>query len=470
MLNLSAVDHAKDVATKEYADTKAPSTQGVEYIVGTQTASTGSWTGVTTDAAIYTGKTIAYKLPYAGSGNASLNLTLSGGGTTGAKAVYINNTRVTTHYAANSVIKMTYDGSYWRADAYWDGNTKNTAGSTESASKLFLIGATSQAASPQTYSSSKVYETDGALVATSFNGHTIESDVPANALFTDTDTKNTAGSTADASKLFIVGAKSQAANPQTYSQANAYITAGKVYSNAKEVVNLSDTQALTNKTYNGYTLAAACAKGVDTTVTSGTTSTNLPTTKAVADYVDAHGGGGGTVDMPTGTVTMFAGSTAPTGWLICDGSAVSRTTYAALFAVIGTTYGTGNGSSTFNLPNLQGKFALGKSSSYALGSTGGAATVSLSTANLPAHTHGSKTLTGETSAYGDTGLIGASATPVSGGIIQKGGQTYSYGPDWANTTAYSFKVDATHEHDSVGSGTAHNNMPPYVSVNYIIKS
>ena len=55
---------------------------------------------------------------------------------------------------------------------------------------------------------------------------------------------------------------------------------------------------------------------------------------------------------PTGVVQAFAGSTTPQGWLLCDGSAVSRTTYAALFAVIGTTYGAGNGSTTFNLPNL----------------------------------------------------------------------------------------------------------------------
>lgn len=104
---------------------------------------------------------------------------------------------------------------------------------------------------------------------------------------TNSDTKNTAGSTADASKLYIVGAKSQAANPQTYSQANAYITAGKVYSNAKEVVNLSDTQALTNKTYNGYTLGAACAKAVDTSIATGSTSANLPTSAAVASAISA---------------------------------------------------------------------------------------------------------------------------------------------------------------------------------------
>lgn len=107
------------------------------------------------------------------------------------------------------------------------------------------------------------------------------------ALTADTDTKNTAGSTNSSSKLFIVGATSQAANPQTYSRSSAYVgTDGHLYSNSKQVVNLSDSQALTNKTYNGYTLAAASAKGVDTSITAGTSSTNLPTTVAVVDYVD----------------------------------------------------------------------------------------------------------------------------------------------------------------------------------------
>ena len=129
---------------------------------------------------------------------------------------------------------------------------------------------------------------------------------------TPVDTKNTAGSTANASKLYLVGATEQSANPQTYSQANVYATAGKLYSNAKEVVNLSDSQALTNKTYNGltltqtstgftvaggttsktltvngtYTLAGACAKAVDTSLSYGSSSTNLPTSKAVSDFIN----------------------------------------------------------------------------------------------------------------------------------------------------------------------------------------
>ncbi len=63
--------------------------------------------------------------------------------------------------------------------------------------------------------------------------------------------------------------------------------------------------------------------------------------------------------VPTGTVDAFAGSTAPTGYLLCDGSVISRTTYADLFSVIGTTYGTGDGSATFKLPDLRGEFIRG---------------------------------------------------------------------------------------------------------------
>ena len=87
------------------------------------------------------------------------------------------------------------------------------------------------------------------------------------------NTKNTAGSTDSSSKLFLVGATSQAASPQTYSHDTVYVdTDGHLYSDSKQVVNLSGTQALTNKTYEGYTLAAACAKGVTTSVAANNTS------------------------------------------------------------------------------------------------------------------------------------------------------------------------------------------------------
>ena len=117
---------------------------------------------------------------------------------------------------------------------------------------------------------------------TSISDHTVK--IPAS---DNTDTKNTAGSTDTNSKIFLVGATSQAANPQTYSHDTVYAgTDGHVYSNGKQTVNLSDTQALTNKTYNGYTLAAACAKAVVTTVD---TSASLPTSGAVKTFVEGKG-------------------------------------------------------------------------------------------------------------------------------------------------------------------------------------
>lgn len=97
---------------------------------------------------------------------------------------------------------------------------------------------------------------------------------------------NTVGSTDTSNKLYLVGTTSQVASSQSYSQDTAYVdTDGHLYSNGNQVVNLSDTQALTNKTINGYTPGAAMEKGVDTTLTTSSTSTNLPTSAAVASLV-----------------------------------------------------------------------------------------------------------------------------------------------------------------------------------------
>ena len=118
----SSYEAAKAAYNKAVAAEGKASTalaQSIEYIVGTQTGATGNWTGVSMDGALYAGKTIAYKLPFAGSGDASLTLTLADGSTTAAVPVYMNNTRVTTHYPQHTVIKMTYDGSAWRTDNYY---------------------------------------------------------------------------------------------------------------------------------------------------------------------------------------------------------------------------------------------------------------------------------------------------------------------------------------------------------------
>jgi microcystin-dependent protein len=123
------------------------------------------------------------------------------------------------------------------------------------------------------------------------------------------------------------------------------------------------------------------------------TNPTIPEQAATKAYVDSvAGGGGGTI--PTGVIEMFAGSTPPTGFLFCDGSEISRTTYATLFGVIGTAYGAGDGSTTFKLPDLRQRFPLGKGASGSfstLGQTGGAInhthTGGSHAHSTPAHSH-----------------------------------------------------------------------------------
>lgn len=162
--------------------------------------------------------------------------------------------------------------------------------------------------------------------------------------------------------------------------------------------------------------------------------------------------GSGNIDItgssPIGSITMFAGSTAPSGYLICDGSAISRTTYSDLFTVLGTNYGTGDGSTTFNLPNLKGRTVVGLDSNDTafdtLGETGGEKTHTLTVQEMPSHSHSSS---GGNFATTDVSSISA------------------YGS--GNATLYTLSR-ATNT-NTTGEGQAHNNMPPYIVLNYIIK-
>ena len=168
-----------------------------------------------------------------------------------------------------------------------------------------------------------------------------------------------------------------------------------------------------------------------------------------------------------GIIQLYAGSSVPSGWLICNGQAVSRTTYAALFAVIGTTYGAGDGSTTFNVPNLVNKTVRGSNS---LGKTGGADTVTLTTANMPAHSHGVGSLA--------TNNTGAHTHKTSSSNTYGNGKyTFTYdsggGPDEWNLVTESA---GAHTHTisgstaSTGSGSAVTITNPYIMLHYIIKT
>ena len=136
------------------------------------------------------------------------------------------------------------------------------------------------------------------------------------------------------------------------------------------------------------------------------------------------GSGGST---PVGAIMPYGGSTAPTGWLLCDGSAVSRTTYAALYAVIGTTYGSGDGNTTFNLPDLDFLLKGVKGNGMTLGlsdGTNNAGLVSAQSGTLNAHylranltNYGSDVGDSAGSTYLTDGTLGITTDQTKSGIV-----------------------------------------------------
>ena len=282
---------------------------------------------------------------------------------------------------------------------------------------------------------------------------------------------------------------------------------------------------------------AGSAVWVQTSASQWTTARTLALTGDVTGSVAIDGSANVNlaasvqVDL-TGCIQMWAGASAPnSNWKICNGDAISRSTYSALFAIIGTTYGVGDGSATFNIPNLESKVPIGKSGTYGLGTTGGATTVAstgsiaaitpagsvsssisgsvanhtLTTAQMPSHDH---------YLFADHSMEGLQAdwvrvnnTQYSGGDGHAAGREksasveyyqasgsddfkYRIGYDTANATP------SAHPSSNTGSGSAHSHgasglsasssftgnsvtpsytgsassvVQPYVALNYIIR-
>ncbi len=159
--------------------------------------------------------------------------------------------------------------------------------------------------------------------------------------------------------------------------------------------------------------------------------------------------------VPTGGTIAYGGSSAPAGWLLCDGSAVSRTTYAVLFAIVGTTFGAGDGSTTFNLPDLRGRFPLGKATAgtgSVLGGTGGAID----------HTHGAGSFAGTDHSHSFS-ATSSTPSPLSNGCAGGAGCPHDN---------HTHSVSGTTGNAGAGAitGTSASNNPPFQVVNYIIKN
>lgn len=225
----------------------------------------------------------------------------------------------------------------------------------------------------------------------------------------------------------VNGANNSVTNLPTTAYANLSVTTGKLAAAAVTTDKLADA-------------AVTTAKQADASVTLAKLAAEVAATL-----------------MPVGSIVASARAAAPTGWLVCDGSTVLRATYAALFSAIGTAFNTGGEDSTvFRLPNLKGRVPVGLDAADTAfdvrGETGGAKTHTLTVDEMPSHTH---TQNPHTHTQWTGGNL-TNANPQSGsGIIGQTNQT---------TT-----LATTATNQNTGGGQAHNNLQPYLVLNYLIR-
>lgn len=217
----------------------------------------------------------------------------------------------------------------------------------------------------------------------------------------------------------------------------------------------------------------------------GSASTDATTLAQVQALIDAAI----LAANPPGTLKEYAGLDTPSGYLLCYGQAISRTTYAALFAKIGTAWGVGDGSTTFNVPDFRGRSPFGKDDmggsaagrlttaasgvdGATLGAVGGSQTHTLTAAQLAAHTHAAPTTAvvprdGWGTFGGDLGSVASGRVVVGSGANEV---TEALNSLRAAGNDISVTLSGSGPSGSAGSGEAHNNMPPAGVVNILIKT
>ena len=231
--------------------------------------------------------------------------------------------------------------------------------------------------------------------------------------------------------------------------------------------NATFTSALATTDNSTLTLGSGKLKVADTGITATQLATDSVITIKIQDgaiTAPKLDPAAVSVLMPTGSIMSFAGAAAPTGYLLCDGAAIARQaggSNTALFTLLGTTYGAGDGVTTYNIPDLRGRVIAGQDDmggssanrltglaggvdGDVLGGSGGTETHTLSTAEMPAHTHGGLT---NIDPFGGDG--GSGSDPGIHYVTSNGAGTVS---------------------GSTGGSGAHNNVQPTFILNYIIKN
>ena len=238
----------------------------------------------------------------------------------------------------------------------------------------------------------------------------------------------------------------------------------------QDIANLATFRTGTNNTADGSTIEVDATGGYLKVKQTGITSNELAANSVITAKIQDGAVTAAKLDsaavsvlMPTSTILPYAGSAAPTGYFLCDGSAKSRTTYAGLFAIIGTTYGVGDGSTTFNIPDLRGRVIAGQDdmggssanrltdqsgglNGDTLGATGGSETHTLSISEIPSHRHPPH----------------ENITGITGGFVYN----TNAGSGAGNGGGFEYETDT----GLAGGGGSHNNVQPTIILNYIIKT
>lgn len=255
------------------------------------------------------------------------------------------------------------------------------------------------------------------------------------------------------------------------SDLNTHLLTKSAHGATGDLVDQNSAQALTNKTFP-----------------TPPPGDNNPATKKYVDDLS-----------PVGQVITFAGAAGydASRWQLCDGSAISRTAFAALFAVIGTAHGTGDNSTTFNVPDLRSRFVVGTGSpagltARALAAKGGLERVTLTIPDIPSHDHntgaGNSGITGYNGGHNHTGTVdpngnhvhalddaGSAQVGGPGKRITGAGTINNANTDWAGQHDHTFTTSWNPDHahyvylTAQGGGGSHENMPPFYALTYLIR-
>lgn len=379
-------------------------------------------------------------------------------------------------FSSTSFVKMTGSGTFaLDTSTYLTSNQSITlsgdasgSGSTAITVTLATVGATKGGTGQTTYTTGDILYSSAANTLSKLSGNTTTTKQFLSQVGTGLASQAPSWSVVSKSDVGLGSVENTALS--TWAGTANITTLGTVATgtwNATAIgLSKGGTNASITATNGGIIYSTASALAV---TSAGTSGQILQSNGAAAPTWVASPG------VPTGSLFPFAGSSAsvPSGYLLCDGSAVARTgTYAALFAVIGTTYGSGNGSTTFNLPDLRSRLPIGAGTGTGLtnrvaGTTYGTETHTLVSANIPQMTTGNMSANAS-HAHGHVYPVFVNAPTTGGSTLS--GSGYVKGNDSAGVNPVS-STSTEHTH-TVGnqSPTAVNHLPPTLAVNYIIKT